>query len=79
MENICIYCHATDVPMAVVDGEMISACHHCGTVYLPNRQLIIKLDLEINSPLYSLAKALAEIYKLAGSMANLPKHESELV
>jgi len=79
VQNICIYCHADDVPMAVVEGESISACHHCGTVYIPSRQLIIRIDTELQSPLYSLARALSEIYKLAGSMKNLPTYESEVI
>lgn len=75
MENICIHCHATDVPMAYIDEHTIHCCHHCGTVYVQDKQFIVTIDTTIISPLYSISRGIAELYKLFGSMANVPMPE----
>lgn len=75
MENVCIHCHATDVPMAYIEGRTIHCCHHCGTVFIQDHNLMLTVDTEIESPLYSIARGIAEIYKLYRSLDNVPMPE----
>lgn len=76
MENICIQCHSTDVPMALIENKTVHCCYHCGTVYVQDNQFILTIDTLVQSPLYSVARAASEIYRLYGSMDNVPMNEA---
>lgn len=75
MENICIHCNANDVPMVYIEGRTIHCCHHCGTIYIQDNNLMLTVDTALGSPLYSVARGLSEIYKLYGSLDNVPMPE----
>jgi hypothetical protein len=75
MQNICIHCHSDDVPMAYIEGHTIHACHHCGTVHVQDKGFILTVDTALESPLYAVARGIAELYKQFGSMDNVPFNE----